>query len=444
MSEESMHPLEVVLRLIAAAAPQPWYPRLHAEKSGFPLDRLHYFVEHLWLDGLLRKGGGTPETGGGVLLSPAGEEVLRDPEALQRLRAGEPLKPDDRGEIVRSVLRVQQWPVVTRLLLWLNILWFAYGLYLAHSRHNAARDYLSTFGNGAANPGVNVVRHQIGDVSPDDLIRGDWWRLLSCCFVHIGFMHLGFNMYGVYAIGRNAEQMWGRWRYLLIYLLSGLGGSCVALAYKPTILAGASGALCGILGAEFVWLLLNGRYLPRRVVRRWWWGMGLNLLLLGWFSSLANVSALGHGGGLVVGAAAALLLNVQRFGPAGWRWLTLLPLAALPWLGVELIQRQRVVNPDWQRAEERVYARDYDVRFNEADRAYEEAAKPKPGLPPEKQLAAVDKAVRLHEALEIDLTRTSRFRSPEVVSSLKEVREGIEKRLKVLRKRTEALRPAAE
>ena len=439
MSEEPMSALEAVLRLIAAAAPQPWYPRLHAEKSGFPLDQLHYLVEHLWLDGLLRKGGGSPETGGGVLLSPAGEEVLRDPEALRRLRTGEPLRPNNRGDIVRSVLRGQQRSVVTRLLLWVNILWFAYGLYLAQSRHNAGREFLSTFGNGAANAGVNVVRHQIGDVAPDDLIRGEWWRLLSCCFVHIGIIHLACNMYGVYVIGRGAEQMWGRWRYLLIYLLSGFGGSCLALAYRPTILAGASGALCGILGAELVWLLLNGRYLPRRVVRRWWWGMGINLLLLVGFSAMANVSALGHGGGLVIGAAAALLLNVQRFGPSGWRWLALMPLAALPWLGVELIQRQRVVNEAWHAAEERVYARDYDRRFAEADSAFAEAAKSSPDLPPEKQLAAVTKALRLHEALEAELARGGRFRSPEVVKSLEEVREGIQKRLKVLKKREEAL-----
>ncbi len=203
MSAEAMNPLEAVLRLIAAAAPQPWFPRQHAAKTGFPLERLHYLLELLWLDGLLQKGGGSPETGGGVLLSPAGEEVLRNPEALQRLRDGEPIRPDDRGGIVRTLLRQQTRPVLTRILLWANLIWFGYGLYLAHSRFQAGGAFLSTFGqqNAAAALAQQSVLHQTGSVAPEDLIHGQWWRLLSCCFVHIGLLHLGFNMYGVYVIG---------------------------------------------------------------------------------------------------------------------------------------------------------------------------------------------------------------------------------------------------
>ena len=450
MSEAARSPWEAVLRIVAAAAPQPWYPRLHAEKTGVSLDSINYLLEHLWLDGLLEKGGTTPETGGGVRLSPLGESVLRDPDALRRLRAGEPLKPNDRGGIVRAVLRQRHQPVITRLLLWTNILWFGYGLYLAQSRHNAARAFL----NGAR--AANLAWHQTGSVSPDDLIHGDWWRLLSCCFVHFGLLHLACNMYGVYAIGRGVEQMWNRWRYLAIYLLSGFSGSCLALAYGPgtmdgtpphfemTQLAGASGALCGLLGAELVWLLLNGRFLPRRVVRRWWWGMGLNLLLLIGFSAMANVSALGHFGGMAVGAAAALLLSVQRFGPAGWRWLTLLPLAAIPWLGVEMIQRQRVVNLLWQHAEESDYKHVYQGRLDAAERverAYDRVVQANPKLSAVKKLAEIQRASELRAALEADLDRPGQYRSPEVAKSLESDREKNGMQLAKLKQVEEKLLP---
>jgi membrane associated rhomboid family serine protease len=458
MNEDEMGPLEKLLRMIAAAAPQPWYPRQYAETTRFPLDVLLYYLEHLWLDGLLQKGD-MSEWSAGLLLSPAGEKVLREPESLRRLRDGEPLEPGDRGGIVRAVFRKPQRPVLTRLLLWANVLWFAWGFYLAQRPPlKAGRAFLATFehANVAAVNAQQAVLHQTGAVMPDDLVHRQWWRLLSCCFVHIGLIHLACNMYGVYAIGRGAEQMWGRVRYLAIYLLSGFCGSCVALAYGPgavrgeppqfvpTLLAGASGALCGILGAEFVWLLLNGRFLPRRIVRRWWWGMVINLLLLGGFSAMANVSALAHGGGLAVGALAAVLLNVQRFSRARWRWLTLLPLAALPWAGYELIQRQRAVSEIWLEAEKHAYQQDLSLRLGQALHEGAEVLKPAAGQSVERQLAATTHALQRLAALEADLPRPGEFRSKDVVAECEKDRATVAELLNDLRQREETLRPLAE
>ncbi len=278
---------------------------------------------------------------------------------------------------------------------------------------------------------------------------------MSCCFVHIGLIHLACNLYGVYAIGRGAEQMWGRLRSLAIYLLSGFCGSCVTLAYGPgfvhgeppqfvpALLAGASGALCGILGAEFVWLLLNGRFLPRRVVRRWWWGMIINLFLLAGFSAMANVSALAHGGGLFVGAAAAVLLNVQRFAPAVWGWLALLLLAALPWRGDELIQRQRTVSETWREAEESAYYADFKLRLATAYNAHKEATDVTAKLTAGQRLSRVEHARKLYETIDADLARTD-YRSPEVIKSRQEARDKIARGLEKLTQLDAEIRPVAE
>jgi membrane associated rhomboid family serine protease len=458
MSENAIHPLEAVLRLVAQVAPQPWFPRQHAEKVGFPVDQLNYYVEHLWLDGLLKKGGEP----GGVLLSEAGEAVLRDPEALQRLRDGEALRPGDRGGVVRAVLRQSPRAVVTRWLFWANLLVFGWGLYLAHTRHQAASAYLDSFAsptNAAAVQkmvAVGKVRQQTGSVSADELIRGEWWRLLTNCFVHFGFIHLAFNMYALFAIGRASEQMWGRWRHLTIYLLSGFFGACVAIAFGPgsesgqppvfrfTQLAGASGALCGLMGGELVWLLLNARYLPRRVVRGWGRGIVINLVLLVVVSLMPGVSALAHFGGMAVGAVAAVLLNVQRFAPAPWRWITLVPLAALPWAGYQTIQWQRGVNRNWQLAEERVLYDDFETRLIDADRAYREAKDASADLGAKKRLALVVRARELYEALQRDLGRPGLFRSKEVLQTRQQILDGIEKLLTKLKDTEEALRPLAE
>ncbi len=77
-----------------------------------------------------------------------------------------------------------------------------------------------------------------------------WWRLLTSMFVHVGLLHLLLNMWGLWVLGRVGEYLYGNWRFVALYLLSGLGGSVASLARNPMVVsAGASGALFGIAGA---------------------------------------------------------------------------------------------------------------------------------------------------------------------------------------------------
>jgi membrane associated rhomboid family serine protease len=352
MLQERMSPLEAILRRIAAAAPGPWYPRAYAKERGVEVDGLTYLLEHLWLDGLIQNTPAVEGLGAGVVLSPEGERVLQDPEALRRLREGRPLTEGDRGGIVRQAFRRERTPVVTRLLVALNLLVFGYGLHMA-SAQGITRDFLGRFpgvgGNAAALLGVSEILHRTGSVNGADLLAGQWWRLLTCAFVHIGALHLGMNMLVLWRAGADAEQMWGRLRYLVIYLTAAWAGSCLAMAYAPFPgVAGASGALCGTLAADAVWVFLNRRHIPGSVRRRAGHAIFINTVLLVVISLIPGISGWCHGGGALGGALAAVLLNFQRFGPARWRWLALPALAALPVLGVCLVQHQRAVNPKWQ------------------------------------------------------------------------------------------------
>jgi membrane associated rhomboid family serine protease len=355
MSQECSSPLEEALRQIAAAAPRPWYPRAFAKEHGAELDRLVHRLEYLWLDGLIRNTPAVEGLGAGVVLSPEGERVLQDPDALQRLREGRPLVEGDRGGTVRQALRGYRTPVVTRLLVALKVLVFAYGLYLAWAG-GVAEEFLGRSagagGNAADLQKVSEVLHQSGSVSGADLLAGRWWRLLTCAFVHVGAAHLGMNLLVLWRAGEESEQIWGRLRYLFIYLTSAWTGSCLAMAYAPHPgVAGASGALCGVLAADAVWVFLNRRHIPGSLRRRAGHAIFLNTLLLVAISLVPGVSGLGHAGGVLGGALAAVLLNFQRFGPPRWRWLALPALAAVPALGVCLIQHERAVNPRWAAAE---------------------------------------------------------------------------------------------
>ena len=136
---------------------------------------------------------------------------------------------------------------------------------------------------------------------------GDWWRLLTAAFLHYGPLHLAANMFALYLFGGAVEQVLGRWRYLLLYLVSGLAGSAGALLWSPdSATVGASGAIFGVLGAALVlerqrtYVLGGG-------------AMGIILLNLAFtFAFSGVISVGGHLGGLAGGALGTLALS--RFG----------------------------------------------------------------------------------------------------------------------------------
>jgi membrane associated rhomboid family serine protease len=79
---------------------------------------------------------------------------------------------------------------------------------------------------------------------------GEYWRLVTTCFLHGGIVHIGLNMWCLSSLGSLAERLFGRWQTLCIYLVTGAGAELLSIAYRPTVLSvGASGALFGIAGA---------------------------------------------------------------------------------------------------------------------------------------------------------------------------------------------------
>lgn len=90
---------------------------------------------------------------------------------------------------------------------------------------------------------------QFGAVDPTRIWSGEPWRLLTACFVHVGAIHLGLNLWVLWQVGRVFERLAGPGRTLLIYLVSGVFGFALSIALMPGLTAGASGAIFGITGA---------------------------------------------------------------------------------------------------------------------------------------------------------------------------------------------------
>jgi hypothetical protein len=161
---------------------------------------------------------------------------------------------------------------------------------------------------------------------------------MSSCFVHFGAIHLVMNMLALASMGALAELLWGRWRMLAIYVLSGLGGSCLAMAIYPIdaatgatpVLAGASGAICGVLLALLTWMVLYRDYILRPVSDELMRRLGFALLLTIGISVFRGVSWQGHLGGAVVGFVTAVLLNAMRFGGRVQKWAGAVGLACVP------------------------------------------------------------------------------------------------------------------
>lgn len=87
--------------------------------------------------------------------------------------------------------------------------------------------------------------------------NGEYFRLLTCAFLHKGIVHLLFNMYALYVIGPQVESFFGKFKFILIYLLSAISASTLSLIFNDNVISvGASGAIFGLLGA----LLYFGYY----------------------------------------------------------------------------------------------------------------------------------------------------------------------------------------
>jgi membrane associated rhomboid family serine protease len=159
---------------------------------------------------------------------------------------------------------------------------------------------------------------------------GDWWRLVTAAFVHVGLVHLVLNMLALLVFGSELERALGRWRYLGVYLVALLGGAAAIQLFGNPVqaVAGASTAIYGLLGALGV-LLLAGRQSLRGLV---------TLLVLNIVISVVvpGISILGHLGGLVAGAAAAGVVVLARRRGA-------LQAAGLVVLGVALLVLALVV-----------------------------------------------------------------------------------------------------
>ena len=155
---------------------------------------------------------------------------------------------------------------------------------------------------------------RFGANMPALVMHGQWWRLVSSVFLHVGMMHLVFNAYACYLFGSFVERTSGRWSTFTVLVLSGAGGSAASALFssyfgRNTISAGASGAVFGLLGAAIVIVLRLPGYFSRRQ-RRFY---AFNLIFIAAANVVfglleQNVDNLAHAGGFASGLLCGMAL----------------------------------------------------------------------------------------------------------------------------------------
>lgn len=144
-------------------------------------------------------------------------------------------------------------------------------------------------------------------------IDGEWWRLFTSMFLHIGIMHLAFNSIALYYLGLTVERMFGHGRFLLLYVVAGLVGSIASFAFGDPLgsSAGASGAIYGLFGALLYFGLRRRDLFFQTMGRDILMILGINLALS---VAVSSIDLFAHLGGLAGGFFAAMMVGLPQFG----------------------------------------------------------------------------------------------------------------------------------
>ncbi|MBU3143434.1 rhomboid family intramembrane serine protease [Clostridium sp. CF012] len=172
--------------------------------------------------------------------------------------------------------------------------------------------YLSyVYANGSIfNSDTNVLI-LLGAKVNELIQKGQYYRLVSCMFLHGGIVHLGVNMYSLYAIGPMVEKVYGKAKYIAIYLISGICASIFSYIFSTSVSIGASGAIFGLLGAVLVFAIKSKGKTGNAFIRSILSVIFINIFI---GATLPNIDNFAHVGGLLGGMLIAFLVSFRAEG----------------------------------------------------------------------------------------------------------------------------------
>lgn len=196
---------------------------------------------------------------------------------------------------------------------------------------------IETLAGGSDNPRTLI---QFGANFAPLVTTGDYWRLFTANFLHIGLMHLAFNLYALYIIGIEVEMFYGPARFLVIYLLTGLSGAIASYALTYGLSAGASTAIFGLIGTLVAFFVRNRDVFGAMSRSRLTNLMIIIAINVFYGMSVGTIDNFGHLGGFIGGLILGWLLcpfyQVEAQGIGAQRVVDRNSLRS-EWLGVLLV-----------------------------------------------------------------------------------------------------------
>jgi rhomboid protease GluP len=161
---------------------------------------------------------------------------------------------------------------------------------------------------GGSSSRDNLIR--FGAKYNDLILQGEYWRLVTCLFLHIGFAHLLFNSLALWSFGRDLEKLYGSGKFVVIYLLAGIAGSFASYRFSPDVSAGASGAIFGLIGLSLVFGFRYRSAIPPRLKSRFGSGVVPVIVynILFGLRPNSHIDNFAHMGGLAAGILLGLVI----------------------------------------------------------------------------------------------------------------------------------------
>ncbi|SHJ86551.1 rhomboid protease GluP [Clostridium amylolyticum] len=150
-----------------------------------------------------------------------------------------------------------------------------------------------------------MVLYRFGAKENFSIAHGEYYRLLTAAFLHGGLMHITLNMYALYMLGDLIERIYGKIKYIAIYLLSAIASSYLSYRLSTSLSIGASGAIFGLLGAALVYGYKERNHIGKDFLRSILSVIVVNVVL---GLSISNIDNFGHIGGLIGGIIIAVIL----------------------------------------------------------------------------------------------------------------------------------------
>lgn len=160
------------------------------------------------------------------------------------------------------------------------------------------------------------------------LLHGEWWRLITANFLHGGLLHLAFNSMSLFNLGPLAETIYGTYRFLVLYLATGLSGFLVSTFWSDSLSIGASASICGLIGAMYAFGRISFNSQLKSVALRWVIAIAVFGLLV---PAIDNAA---HLGGLAAGFGFAYLFGDPKPGSDSesiWKGVSIAAVAITAW-----------------------------------------------------------------------------------------------------------------